>query len=155
MVEAINTALREAMAEDERVVVFGQDVVRQGGVFRVTEGLAEECGPQRCFDTPLAESAIVGVALGCLFRIPPQPAEPAHRPSRALLLLQACGRGARSRLATDRDVAGLIRVRTLSPKDRRHHGPSPHPRARGTAPHRRRVRPGRGGPEDRGPVRAP
>lgn len=41
MVKAINTALREAMAEDERVVVFGQDVARQGGVFRVTEGLAE------------------------------------------------------------------------------------------------------------------
>ncbi|MFJ5304926.1 alpha-ketoacid dehydrogenase subunit beta [Streptomyces sp. NPDC088350] len=68
MVEAINTALREAMAEDERVVVFGQDVARQGGVFRVTEGLAERFGPQRCFDTPLAESAIVGVALGMAIR---------------------------------------------------------------------------------------
>ncbi|MFD9247436.1 alpha-ketoacid dehydrogenase subunit beta [Streptomyces sp. NPDC059556] len=68
MVEAINTALREAMAEDERVVVFGQDVARQGGVFRVTEGLAERFGPQRCFDTPLAESAIVGVALGMAMR---------------------------------------------------------------------------------------
>ncbi|MCD2463842.1 MULTISPECIES: alpha-ketoacid dehydrogenase subunit beta [unclassified Streptomyces] len=68
MVEAINTALREAMAEDERVVVFGQDVARQGGVFRVTEGLAERFGPERCFDTPLAESAIVGVALGMAMR---------------------------------------------------------------------------------------
>ncbi|MEV6807970.1 alpha-ketoacid dehydrogenase subunit beta [Streptomyces sp. NPDC051132] len=68
MVEAINTALREAMAEDERVVVFGQDVARNGGVFRVTEGLAERFGPQRCFDTPLAESAIVGVALGMAMR---------------------------------------------------------------------------------------
>ncbi|MFB7239123.1 alpha-ketoacid dehydrogenase subunit beta [Streptomyces sp. NPDC056269] len=68
MVEAINTALREAMAEDERVVVFGQDVARQGGVFRVTEGLAERFGPERCFDTPLAESAIVGVALGMALR---------------------------------------------------------------------------------------
>ncbi|TGB14840.1 alpha-ketoacid dehydrogenase subunit beta [Streptomyces sp. MZ04] len=68
MVEAINTALREAMAEDDRVVVFGQDVARQGGVFRVTEGLAERFGPRRCFDTPLAESAIVGVALGMALR---------------------------------------------------------------------------------------
>ncbi|MFF8594412.1 alpha-ketoacid dehydrogenase subunit beta [Streptomyces sp. NPDC015220] len=68
MVEAINTALREAMAEDERVLVFGQDVARHGGVFRVTEGLAERFGPQRCFDTPLAESAIVGVALGMAMR---------------------------------------------------------------------------------------
>ncbi|RXS87616.1 alpha-ketoacid dehydrogenase subunit beta [Streptomyces sp. TM32] len=68
MVEALNAALREAMAEDERVLVFGQDVARQGGVFRVTEGLAERFGPQRCFDTPLAESAIVGVALGMAMR---------------------------------------------------------------------------------------
>lgn len=68
MVEAINTALREAMAEDERVLVFGQDVARHGGVFRVTDGLTERFGPQRCFDTPLAESAIVGVALGMAMR---------------------------------------------------------------------------------------
>ncbi|MDT7673347.1 MAG: 2-oxoisovalerate dehydrogenase component beta subunit, partial [Pseudonocardiales bacterium] len=56
MAEAINAALRDAMAADERVLVFGEDVGRLGGVFRVTDGLTETFGDQRCFDTPLAES---------------------------------------------------------------------------------------------------
>jgi pyruvate dehydrogenase E1 component beta subunit len=68
MVQAINAALRDAMHADERVVVFGEDVGRQGGVFRVTEGLQTEFGRQRCFDTPLAESAIVGAAIGMAIR---------------------------------------------------------------------------------------
>jgi pyruvate dehydrogenase E1 component beta subunit len=68
MVQAINAALRDAMSADERVVVFGEDVGRQGGVFRVTEGLQSEFGRQRCFDTPLAESAIVGAAIGMAIR---------------------------------------------------------------------------------------
>jgi 2-oxoisovalerate dehydrogenase E1 component subunit beta len=68
MVEAIRSALRDAMLDDDRVVVFGEDVAKLGGVFRVTEGLADELGPQRCFDTPLAESAIVGIAVGLALR---------------------------------------------------------------------------------------
>ena len=68
MVQAINRALHDAMAADERVLVFGEDVARLGGVFRVTEGLAETFGDQRCFDTPLAESAIVGIAIGLAIR---------------------------------------------------------------------------------------
>jgi 2-oxoisovalerate dehydrogenase E1 component beta subunit len=68
MVQAINAGLRDAMAEDESVVVFGEDVARQGGVFRVTDGLAAEFGPRRCFDTPLAESAIIGVSIGMALR---------------------------------------------------------------------------------------
>ncbi|MDT7669606.1 MAG: 2-oxoisovalerate dehydrogenase component beta subunit [Pseudonocardiales bacterium] len=64
MAEAINAALRDAMAADERVLVFGEDVGRLGGVFRVTDGLTETFGDQRCFDTPLAESGIVGMAVG-------------------------------------------------------------------------------------------
>jgi 2-oxoisovalerate dehydrogenase E1 component beta subunit len=68
MVEAINGALRDAMAADDRVLVFGEDVGRQGGVFRVTDGLQPAFGRQRCFDTPLAESAIVGVAVGMALR---------------------------------------------------------------------------------------
>jgi pyruvate dehydrogenase E1 component beta subunit len=68
MVQAINAALQDAMAEDDRVVVFGEDVARQGGVFRVTEGLQATFGSQRCFDTPLAESAIVGAAVGMAVR---------------------------------------------------------------------------------------
>ncbi|WP_408633149.1 alpha-ketoacid dehydrogenase subunit beta [Mycobacterium hippophais] len=68
MVDAINLALHDAMADDERVLVFGEDVATQGGVFRVTEGLTETFGEERCFDTPLAESAIIGIAIGLAVR---------------------------------------------------------------------------------------
>jgi 2-oxoisovalerate dehydrogenase E1 component beta subunit len=68
MAKAINRALHDAMAADDRVLVFGEDVARLGGVFRVTEGLAETFGDGRCFDTPLAESAIVGIAVGMAIR---------------------------------------------------------------------------------------
>ncbi len=68
MVQAINRALHDAMASDDRVLVFGEDVAKLGGVFRVTEGLSETFGAQRCFDTPLAESAIIGIAIGMAVR---------------------------------------------------------------------------------------
>jgi len=68
MVQAVNRALHDAMAADERVLVFGEDVAGLGGVFRVTEGLAAAFGEKRCFDTPLAESAIVGIAVGLALR---------------------------------------------------------------------------------------
>ena len=68
MVEAINQALAEALEADESVVVFGEDVGRLGGVFRVTDGLRERFGARRCFDTPLAESGIVGIAIGLALR---------------------------------------------------------------------------------------
>jgi len=64
MVQAINLALREEMQKDGRVVILGEDVGRDGGVFRVTEGLIEQFGPDRVMDTPLAESGIVGAAIG-------------------------------------------------------------------------------------------
>ena len=64
MAQALNTALREAMDEDERVVMFGEDVGTLGGVFRITDGLAAKFGDDRCFDTPLAEAGIVGFAVG-------------------------------------------------------------------------------------------
>ena len=64
MAQALNTALHDAMAHDDRVVVFGEDVGRLGGVFRITDKLQERFGEQRCFDTPLAESGIVGTAIG-------------------------------------------------------------------------------------------
>lgn len=64
MVEAINLALREEMERDEAVLLLGEDVGREGGVFRVTEGLQQLFGEQRCLDTPLAESGIVGCAFG-------------------------------------------------------------------------------------------
>jgi len=64
MAQAINRGLRDAMAQDDSVLVFGEDVGPLGGVFRVTDGLSAEFGEQRCFDTPLAESGIVGMAVG-------------------------------------------------------------------------------------------
>ena len=64
MAAALNTALRDAMREDDRVVVYGEDVGKLGGVFRVTDGLQAEWGSDRCFDTPVAESGIAGTALG-------------------------------------------------------------------------------------------
>ncbi len=64
MVEAINNGLVVAMETDPSVVVLGEDVGKEGGVFRVTEGLQVKFGPHRVFDTPLAESAIVGTAIG-------------------------------------------------------------------------------------------
>jgi len=64
MVQAINLALRQEMASDDRVVLLGEDIGRDGGVFRVTEGLVDAFGPERVLDTPLAESAIAGMAVG-------------------------------------------------------------------------------------------
>jgi pyruvate dehydrogenase E1 component beta subunit len=64
MVQALNLALRQEMDQDDSIVLFGEDVARDGGVFRVTEGLTDRFGKERVFDTPLAESAIVGLAVG-------------------------------------------------------------------------------------------
>ncbi len=64
LAQAINAALKDAMAEDDMVLVFGEDVGRLGGVFRVTDGLLDAYGESRVFDTPLAESGIVGTAIG-------------------------------------------------------------------------------------------
>ncbi len=68
MVRALNTALRDAMEEDDRVVLLGEDVGALGGVFRVTDGLQSRFGEQRVVDTPLAESAIVGMSVGLATR---------------------------------------------------------------------------------------
>jgi 2-oxoisovalerate dehydrogenase E1 component beta subunit len=64
MVSALNQALRRCLDEDPRLLVFGEDVGRLGGVFRVTDRLQQEFGETRVFDTPLAESAIVGISVG-------------------------------------------------------------------------------------------
>ena len=64
LVQAINLALRRAMAEDPRVLVLGEDVGIDGGVFRATEGLLQTYGQDRVLDTPLAEAAIAGVSIG-------------------------------------------------------------------------------------------
>ncbi|HBG92191.1 MAG: 2-oxoisovalerate dehydrogenase [Nitrospirae bacterium GWF2_44_13] len=64
MVQAINLALKEEMQRDKNVVLLGEDVGKDGGVFRVTEGLLEQFGSERVMDTPLAESVIAGAAIG-------------------------------------------------------------------------------------------
>ncbi|HEX9369367.1 MAG TPA: alpha-ketoacid dehydrogenase subunit beta [Roseiflexaceae bacterium] len=64
LLEAIRQGLDEMMAADARVFVFGEDVGRRGGVFRVTEGLYDKYGPLRIIDAPLAESAIAGACIG-------------------------------------------------------------------------------------------
>ncbi|MEW5745155.1 MAG: alpha-ketoacid dehydrogenase subunit beta [Nitrospirota bacterium] len=64
MVQAINLALREEMRRDRSVVVLGEDVGKDGGVFRITDGLLPEFGEERVIDTPLSESGIVGAAIG-------------------------------------------------------------------------------------------
>ncbi|MBI2460992.1 MAG: alpha-ketoacid dehydrogenase subunit beta [Candidatus Rokubacteria bacterium] len=67
MVGALNLALHQEMARDEDVIVLGEDVGVDGGVFRVTDGLYQKFGPQRVMDSPLAESAIVGTSIGMAF----------------------------------------------------------------------------------------
>ena len=64
MVQAINLALKEEMQRDKNVVLLGEDVGKDGGVFRITEGLIDEFGAERVIDTPLAESVIAGAAIG-------------------------------------------------------------------------------------------
>lgn len=64
MAAALNLALADALESDPSVLVFGEDVGALGGVFRVTDGLTERFGEHRCFDTPLAESGIIGTAVG-------------------------------------------------------------------------------------------
>ena len=64
LLQAIHDGLAEEMRSDESVMILGEDVGRAGGVFRVTQGLHEEFGPERVLDTPLAESLIVGSAIG-------------------------------------------------------------------------------------------
>jgi pyruvate dehydrogenase E1 component beta subunit len=64
MVQAINLALKEEMQRDNSVVMLGEDVGRDGGVFRTTEGLYEAFGAERVIDTPLSESGIIGAAVG-------------------------------------------------------------------------------------------
>ena len=68
MLEAITDAMRTEMRNDDRVVVFGEDVGKKGGVFGATMGLHDEFGEKRCFDTPLSECGIIGTAVGKIGR---------------------------------------------------------------------------------------
>jgi 2-oxoisovalerate dehydrogenase E1 component beta subunit len=66
--KAINTGLRRALEDDEKVLLLGEDIGKLGGVFRVTDGLQRDFGERRVMDTPLGESGIVGTAIGLAFR---------------------------------------------------------------------------------------
>ncbi len=68
LAKALNTALRDEMEADRKVVILGEDVGKLGGVFRITDGLYKDFGEDRVMDTPLAESGIVGTALGLAMR---------------------------------------------------------------------------------------
>lgn len=68
MAKALNAGLAAAMASDDKVLLMGEDIGRLGGVFRITEGLQDRFGPDRVRDTPLAESGIVGTAIGLALR---------------------------------------------------------------------------------------
>jgi 2-oxoisovalerate dehydrogenase E1 component beta subunit len=68
MAKALNAGLRAAMTADDRVLLMGEDIGTLGGVFRITEGLQAEFGPKRVLDTPLAESGIIGTAVGLAMR---------------------------------------------------------------------------------------
>ncbi len=68
LAKAITAALRDAMAADEKVLLMGEDIGRLGGVFRVTDGLQAQFGEDRVVDTPLAEAAILGTAVGLALR---------------------------------------------------------------------------------------
>ncbi len=68
LVKALTAGLRKALADDNRVLLMGEDIGPLGGVFRVTEGLQAEFGDRRVFDTPLAESGIIGTAIGLAMR---------------------------------------------------------------------------------------
>ena len=68
MAKALNTALADALSEDERVVLIGEDIGTLGGVFRITDGLHADFGPQRVIDSPLAESGILGTSVGMAYR---------------------------------------------------------------------------------------
>ncbi|NES14492.1 MULTISPECIES: alpha-ketoacid dehydrogenase subunit beta [Micromonospora] len=66
--KALNTGLRKALENDPKVVIMGEDVGKLGGVFRITDGLQKDFGDQRVIDTPLAESGIIGTAVGLAIR---------------------------------------------------------------------------------------
>lgn len=68
MGKALNAGLHRAMNDDDRVLLMGEDIGKLGGVFRITDGLQEEFGARRVIDTPLAESGIVGTAVGLAYR---------------------------------------------------------------------------------------
>ena len=68
LAKALNEGLRRSLEDDPKVIIMGEDVGKLGGVFRVTDSLQKDFGEARVFDTPLAESGIIGTAVGLAIR---------------------------------------------------------------------------------------
>ncbi|HEU5456128.1 MAG TPA: alpha-ketoacid dehydrogenase subunit beta, partial [Nocardioides sp.] len=68
LAKGLNMGLRKAMEDDPKVLIMGEDVGKLGGVFRITDGLQKDFGEMRVIDTPLAESGIIGTAIGLAIR---------------------------------------------------------------------------------------
>ena len=124
--KALNAGLRKALEDDPKVLIMGEDVGKLGGVFRVTDGLQKDFGEDRVVDTPLAESAIVGTAIGLALR--------GYRP---VCEIQFDGFVFP---AFDQIVSQLAKMRYRSRGQRHHAGDDPHPvrrrDRRGRAPQR-------------------
>jgi len=128
MVGALNAALRDALRADARTLVFGEDVGRLGGVFRVTDGLQEEFGPDRVFDTPIAEAGIVGAAVGLALAGWRSVVEMQFDGFSYPALDQVIGHVAKYRMRTRGRVGMPIVIRIPSfggIKGKEHHGESP------------------------------
>jgi 2-oxoisovalerate dehydrogenase E1 component beta subunit len=128
MVAALNAALRDALREDPRLLVYGEDVGRSGGVFRVTEGLQHEFGSERVFDTPIAEAGFVGMAVGLAFADWKSVVEMQFDAFSYPALEQVIDHVAKMRLRTRGRVGMPIVIRIPSfggIKGKEHHGESP------------------------------
>jgi pyruvate/2-oxoglutarate/acetoin dehydrogenase E1 component len=112
--EAVREALAQEMARDERVFVFGEDVAHHGGVFRVTEGLLARFGPARVFDTPIAESGIVGLGVGAALMGMRPVAEIQFTDLITVAMDQLVSSAAKARFVTDGAMHVPLVVRTVN-----------------------------------------
>jgi 2-oxoisovalerate dehydrogenase E1 component beta subunit len=128
MVAALNAALRDALTENERTLVFGEDVGELGGVFRVTEGLQREFGRERVFNTPIAEAGIAGMCVGLAMAGWRPIAEMQFDGFSYPALDQVIGHIAKYRMRTRGRVGMPVVIRIPSfggIKGKEHHGESP------------------------------
>jgi pyruvate dehydrogenase E1 component beta subunit len=112
--EAVREALVQEMARDARVLVFGEDVAHHGGVFRVTEGLLERFGRERVFDTPIAESGIVGLGVGAALMGMRPVAEIQFTDLIPIAMDQLVSSAAKARFVTDGAMHVPLVVRTVN-----------------------------------------
>jgi pyruvate dehydrogenase E1 component beta subunit len=111
---AVREALVQEMERDERVFVFGEDVAHHGGMYRVTEGLVERFGPERVFDTPIAESGIVGLGVGAALMGMRPVAEIQFTDLLTVAMDQLVSSAAKARFVTDGAMHVPLVVRTVN-----------------------------------------